>query len=148
MANLLGTTGIYPSGEGYLIRYGIFNAANLSNTAGSYFHMKTNIGAPSTNKMIMLEAVGYNYGAAAPIRCSWNFYSYAYVIGNTQTSTYNGMTAHSIYVSSDNKYVIVGYASSLYYCGFTLNSYNTAGNGYGNQTTITASVQTTTATYY
>jgi hypothetical protein len=58
------------------------------------------------------------------------------------------MTAHSHYVASDNKIVIVGYASSLYYCGFTLNAYNTAGNGYGTITSVVSAVQTSAATYY
>jgi hypothetical protein len=148
MANLNSITGIYPDGSGYLQQYNIFSVANLSSGGGSYIHMKTNVTHPSSNLMIMLEAVGYNYGTAAPIRCAWNFYSYAYQISNVQTSAYNGMSAHSIYISSDNYYVIVGYASSLYYCGFTINTYNTAGNGYGHPTTITASVQSSSSTYY
>ena len=148
MANLAGNTGIYPDGSGYLQQYGIFSVANLSASGGQYIHMKTNISHPSSNLMIMIEAVGYNYGVAAQIRCAWNFYSYAYQISNVQTSGYNGLTANNIYISSDNKYVIVGYASSLYYCGFTLNVYNTAGNGYGYPTSITASVQTDSSTYY
>jgi hypothetical protein len=44
--------------------------------------------------------------------------------------------------------VIVGYASSLYYCGFSLNVYNTAGNGYGYNTSIISSVQTSSSSYY
>jgi hypothetical protein len=98
--------------------------------------------------MAMIEAVGYNYGTAAPIRCAWNMYSYDYQISNTQNSAYNGMSAHSIYVSSDNFYVIVGYASSLYYCGFTLNVYNTAGGGFGFLTQITSAAQTSSTSHY
>jgi hypothetical protein len=146
MANVKGSTGIYPENGGYLQQYSIYNVANLS-SSGTYIHMKTNVAHQSYN-MIMLEAVGYNYGTAAPIRCSWNFYAYAYQISNVQNSAYNGMSAYSVYISSDNYYVIVGYASSLYYCGFTINAYNTAGNGYGYPTQITSSVQTASTTYY
>lgn len=147
MANLNSITGIYPEGQGYLQQYNIFSISNLSSGGGSYIHMKTNVGHASYN-MVMIEAVGYNYGTAAPIRCAWNMYAYSYQISYVQTSAYNGMSAHSVYISSDNYYVIVGYASSLYYCGFTLNTYNTAGNGYGHATTIISSVQSSSSTYY
>jgi hypothetical protein len=147
MANLKSGTGIYPENGGYLQQYNIFSVANLSSGGGGYIHMKTNVPHQSY-VMIMIEAVGYNYGTAAPLRCAWNIYSYTYQIGNVQNTAYNGMSAHSIYISSDNYYVIVGYASSLYYCGFTLNAYNTAGNGYGFITSIQSSVQTGSSTYY
>lgn len=146
MANLQSSTGIYPENGGYLQQYSIFNVANLS-SSGQYIHMKTNVPHQSY-LMIMIEAVGYNYGTAAPIRCSWNFYTYDYFFGEKQTSVYNGLTAHSHYISSDNKVVIVGYASSLYYCGFTLNAYNTAGAGFGYNTSIISSIQTSSASYY
>ena len=147
MANLQSGTGIYPENGGYLEQLGIFSAANLSNSAGSYYHMKTNI-SHQTYVMIMIEAVGYNYGTSLPIRCAWNFYTYDYFFGAVQNSSYNGASAHSHYVSSDNKVVIVLYASSLYYCGFTLNVYNTAGAGYGTPVSIISAVQTSTSTYY
>lgn len=147
MANLNSSTGVYPEGGGYLQQYNIFSVANLSSGGGQYIHMKTNIPHQSY-VMIMIEAVGYNYGTAAPIRCAWNFYTYTSFFGSLQTSAYNGMSAHSHYISSDSKVVIVGYASSLYYCGFTLNVYNTAGNGYGYETSIISSVQTSSASYY
>jgi hypothetical protein len=145
MANLQGT-GIYPE-NGYLEQLGIYNVANLSSGGGQYYHMKLNITHQSYN-MIMIEAVGYNYGTSAPLRCAWNFYCYDYFFGNVQNSAYDGLTAHSHYVAADNKIVIVAYASSLYYCGFTLNAYNTAGNGYGTITSVVSAVQTSAATYY
>ncbi len=147
MANLNSSTGIYPENSGYLQQYNIFSVANLSSGGGGYIHMKTNIPHQSY-VMIMLEAVGYNYGVGLPLRCAWNIYSYTYQISNVQNTAYNGLSAHSVYISSDNYYVIVGYASSLYYCGFTVNVYNTAGNGYGFITSITSSVQTSSASYY
>lgn len=146
MANVKGSTGIYPENGGYLQQYSIFNVANLS-SSGSYIHMKTNIPHQS-GLMIMIEAVGYNYGTAAPIRCSWNMYSYTYQISNVQNSAYNGMNAYSVYISSDNYYVIVGYAASMYYCGFTLNAYNSAGTGIGFITQITSAAQTSSTSYY
>ena len=146
MANVKGSTGIYPENSGYLQQYSIFNVANLS-SSGTYIHMKTNIPHQS-GLMIMIEAVGYNYGTAAPIRCAWNMYSYTYQISNVQNSAYNGMSAYSIYISSDNYYVIVGYASSMYYCGFTLNAYNSAGTGIGFITQITSAAQTSSTSYY
>jgi hypothetical protein len=109
--------------------------------------MKLNI-THQSYAMIMIEAVGYNYGTSAPLRCAWNFYCYSYFFGNVQNSAYDGLTAHSHYVAADNKIVIVAYASSLYYCGFTLNAYNTAGNGYGTITSVVSAVQTSAATYY
>jgi len=145
MANLQGT-GIYPE-SGYLEQLGIYNVANLSSGGGQYYHMKLNI-THQSYAMIMIEAVGYNYGTSAPLRCAWNFYCYSYFFGNVQNSSYDGLTAHSHYVAADNKIVIVAYASSLYYCGFTLNAYNTAGNGYGTITSVVSAVQTSTATYY
>lgn len=146
MANLASGTGIYPDG-GYLEQLGIYNVANLSSGGGSYYHMKLNI-THQSYAMIMVEAVGYNYGTASPLRCAWNFYCYSYFFGNVQNSAYDGLTAHSHYVAADNKIVIVAYASSLYYCGFTLNAYNTAGNGYGTITSVVSAVQTSAATYY
>lgn len=147
MANFLSNTGVYPENSGYLQQYNFFSIANLSSGGGGYIHMKTNIPHQSY-VMIMIEAVGYNYGAAAPLRCAWNIYSYAYQISNVQNTAYNGMSANNIYISSDNYYVIVGYSPSLYYCGFTLNAYNTAGNGYGFNTSIISSVQSGSSTYY
>jgi hypothetical protein len=146
MANVKGGTGIYPENGGYLQQYSIFNVANLS-SSGTYIHMKTNIPHQS-GLMIMIEAVGYNYGTAAPIRCAWNMYSYTYQISNVQNSAYNGMSAYSVYISSDNYYVIVGYASSMYYNGFTLNAYNSAGTGIGFITQITSAAQTSSTSYY
>lgn len=146
MANLASGTGIYPEG-GYLEQLGIYNVANLSSGGGQYYHMKLNI-THQSYAMIMIEAVGYNYGVGLPIRCAWNFYCYSYFFGNVQNSAYDGLTAHSHYVAADNKIVIVAYASSLYYCGFTLNAYNTAGNGYGTITSVVSAVQTSAATYY
>ena len=145
MAVLAVPTGIYPEGGGYLQQYGIYTTCNTSSV--TYYHMKTNIPHQSY-VMIMLEAVGYNYSYNGPVRCAWNIYSYSYQISNVQNSAYNGASAYSVYISSDNYYVIVMSAPSLYYCGFTINVYNTAGNGYGFTTSIQAAVATNSTSYY
>ena len=72
MANLASGTGIYPEG-GYLEQLGLYNVANLSSGGGQYYHMKLNI-THQSYAMIMIEAVGYNYGVGIPLRCAWNFY--------------------------------------------------------------------------
>jgi hypothetical protein len=96
----------------------------------------------------MLEAVGYNYSNGLPVRCAWNIYSYTYQISNVQNSVYGGANADGVYISSDNYYVIRLYSADLYYCGFTLNVYNTAGNGYGYPTSVSAAVASNSSTYY
>jgi hypothetical protein len=45
----------------------------------TYFHYKTNI-ALATYTMVMIEAIGYAYGANQSIRSSWVFYSYSYLV--------------------------------------------------------------------
>jgi hypothetical protein len=125
MANLSASTGI----DSNKTQLGIFQFSNGSDS-GNYIHMETTITQPSSNVMMMLEAVGYNYGGGNPIRCSWNFYSYAYPIGNTNNG-YAGMNADGIYYTSAGYVAIRAYAGSPYYIGFTLNAYPTAGNGTG-----------------
>ena len=107
---------------------GIFQFSNGA-PSGNYIHMETNITHPSSNIMFMLEAVGYCYGTSNPVRCSWNCYSYAYIISNTNNTNYTGMSADGVYYGSAGYVVIRAYTSSPYYLGFTLNSYMVAGNG-------------------
>jgi len=108
--------------------YGIYNLGDVS--VGRYIHIETDITQPSSNVMMMIEAVGFNYATGANIRCAWNFYSYSYAVGNTaNNSSYPGLTADGIYYTSAGYVAIRGYAASLAYCGFSLNAYPTAGNG-------------------
>jgi hypothetical protein len=94
--------------------------------ADQYFHIKTNIPNRS-DVMYLIEAVGYNYGAAQAIRCAWGGYMYNHqdwgIYNGCLHSPYPGMIAHGQYVSADNFLVIRGYRSYLYFTGFNLNVY-------------------------
>jgi hypothetical protein len=145
MANLSSNTYL----ESGMHQYGIFTLNNTNGANGTYIHMETNITQPSSNIMVMIEAVGYNYGTSLPIRCAWNFYSYAYVIGNVNNSSYTGLSADGVYYATSGYVAIRAYASNLHYCGFTLNAYQVAGNGYQQPISIRrASQNTTSGTYY
>jgi len=111
-----------------------------SDSNATYIHFKTNV--PITSYiMTCIEAVGYNYGLSAPIRCAWGFYTYGsyIVVQNVRTSSYTGMSANGNYASSDNFVCIRAYASNPYFIGFILNGYQTGGNGRGHALQITAS---------
>jgi len=124
MAILMGPTTIIPPGEQQL---GFYRFATGDGSL-LYLHMKTNI--PYMNgSMWMVEAVGFSYGAALPIRTSWCWYSYngvgiAYV---GVQNVYGGMTAQNVYASSDGYAVLRAYLNGAYYTGFELNCYNTRG---------------------
>jgi len=130
----------YPDNGGHnVIR--TLHKAFTSDSSVTYIHFKTNVPIASYI-MTMIEAVGYNYGMQAPIRCAWGFYTYGtYIVTQSvRTSAYGGMTAHGIYASSDNYVCIRGYTSGgSYFNGFVLNGYQTAGNGRGYDLQITAS---------
>jgi hypothetical protein len=111
--------------------------------------METNITQPSSNLMILVEAVGYNYGTSLPVRCAWRFYSYAYAIGGGNNGAYTGMSADGIYYTSAGYVAIRAYTSGPYYLGFTLNAYTTAGNGAGTVVSIRrVSQNSTSGAYY
>lgn len=123
-------------------------------TAGSpsYIHMKTNLIGATTYNMWMFEAVGYNYGTAAPVRCSWSFhistagapYTNGFLYNIGLKDIYTGMNAHGVYIASDGYIVLRAYASSHYYNGFTLNAYATRSDvTQSNNVSIIASIQTT-----
>jgi hypothetical protein len=101
-------------------------------TGGSYnyIHIETSVPAPSSYVMFMVEAVGYNYQYAAPIRCAWNIYTYYYDIGNTNNPGPSGLYANGFY-SGSNGYMVLRAAGpgALGYTSFTLNAYPTAGAG-------------------
>lgn len=107
--------------------------------AVTYLHFKTN--NPITSYiMTMIEAVGYNYGMAKPVRCAWGFYTYGNTIVYTNVrDAYQGMQANGIYASTDGYACIRAYTSGgSYFNGFVLNAYQTAGNGRGFDLQITA----------
>lgn len=128
-----------------------------ANFGTCFFHMKTNI-AVKSDIMIMIEAEGYNYGTSQPIRCAWTHYLYnSASVGNIynpsqHTSTYPGLQAERQYASTDGFLVIVGTASSSYYCGFNLSAYllspgNTNNSGQTIAITAYTVVNTTGAQY-
>jgi hypothetical protein len=134
--------------SGGIQQHGIFQFSNAS-SSGNYIHMETNITQPSSNIMMMLEAVGYNYGASLPVRCAWVFYSYASAIGNGNNGAYTGLSADGIYYTSAGYVAIRAYTSSPYYLGFTLDAYPAAGNGGGTIINIRrVSQNSTSGAYY
>ena len=121
MANLNAPINIYPYSSWYLQQRSVYNF-NTTNGSGNYIHFKTNIHG-STDSMYMIEAVGYNYSSAAPIRCAWGFYCYNGALYTTGVANiYSGMSADGMYMSSDN-YVTIRTYSGTYFIGFTLNVY-------------------------
>jgi hypothetical protein len=134
MANFNSTTAKVmsrPDNSGYAVHRSLFSDINYT-TGNTYFHFKTNVPIVSYI-MTMIEMVGYHYGAALPIRCAWGFYTYegSIITAAVRTSAYTGMSAHGIYSTADGYVAIRSYAASNYYNGFTLNGYQTAGNGRG-----------------
>jgi hypothetical protein len=129
-----------------------FSIAGLgdSTTTGQYLHMETSITAPSSNVMMAIEAVGYNYGLGKNIRCAWHFYSYSSPLaGYSNPTSYGGLTAYNFYYSAAGYAVIVAQATQLAYAGFTLNAYPTAGNGTRTAISIRrVSQNTTSGNYY
>lgn len=121
-----------------------FHRFFTTSTNPNYVHFKTNAQFPS--KMIMIEAIGQNFGASQAIRCAWNFYRYstASVINTNLYTVYPGLQANGIYLASDNSVVIRAYApGGLYYAGWTMNAYTTAGAGIGFQVRIVEQSQST-----
>ena len=108
----------------------------------SYFHYKTNV--TFSNIMVMIEAVGYSYGNNAPIRCAWCFYAYGngsiYSVG-TQ-NTYDGLSAYSVYKSTDS-YIVIVANGAAYYSGWVFNAYTVAPAGYNFEVGFTSVTQTT-----
>lgn len=95
-----------------------------------YFHIKLNVGGDDS--MWMADAVGYNYGAATPIRSSLGWYAYQSNVYSVATSNgYGGLSAIGVYPASDYSSVLVFLGTSVYYSGFTLNVYNVRANATG-----------------
>lgn len=112
----------------------------------NYFHYKTNI-ALGTYVMIMLEAIGYAYGANQSIRSSWVGYSYSYLAQAGVADVYGGLNAHGVYTSSDGYICIRAYCPS-YFSGWSFNAYTLNPAGYNADVTFTAVVQTSNSGNY
>lgn len=135
MANLQSSTNI----ENGMQQYGIF-AVNTVSGGGSYLHIETSL----TNQsyvMMMIEAVGYCYGTAKPIRCAWNHYGYSYFIGNVANTNYNGASADGGYYGASGYYCIRVYLPGQHYTCLNLNAYPVAGNGAGTTISVRRSSQ-------
>jgi hypothetical protein len=129
MADISGPLQIYPVSTTSYKQYGVYNFVSNSYGAGNYYHFKTSI-ALSTYVMTMVEAVGINYAASKPIKC---------LIGGTQT-LYDGVSAHGVYLSSDNYFCLRAYVATPGDVSFQLSCVqaNPSAPGYG--LTITAAV--------
>lgn len=96
-----------------------------STASGAYYiHMKTNIPWFNSYVMFWIQAKGYAYGNTQMIDCRWTGYTY-FTSGLIQTSYNNvtsGMSANTMYQSSDGYLVLVGYSTGHYYIGFTLDA--------------------------
>lgn len=142
----------YPDNGGYAVHRSLHKAFT-SDASAAYAQFKTNVPIAS-HIMTTIEAVGYSYGTAAPIRCAWGFYTnggaWGDPVSSKAESTYTGLVPKSVYTSADGYVCIIGstpggYPGGLYYCGFVLNGYQTAGNGRGFALQITASSYGTTS---
>jgi hypothetical protein len=112
----------------------------------TYFHYKTNI-ALATYIMVMIEAIGYAYGANQSIRASWVFYSYSYLANPGTSTVYGGLTADGVYASSDS-YVCIRANAAPYFSGWSFNSYCLNPTGYNFAVSFTAVSQNTNSGNY
>lgn len=150
MATLATPTNVRTAGSGWYTKYNIYT---FNTTSGSpyYVHFKTNVSA-STEKIFMIEAIGYNYGLALPIRSSWGVYT----TGGGSTTAKGlqdaggplgaGLNANGVYTSTDGYACIRAYASSLYFAGWILNAH--VHPSYAVDITITAANQNSTSGAY
>ena len=139
MANLLANTKV---GTG--VQYEIYQHRFYG--GDTYFHYKTNIPL-SSFVMFMIEAIGYAYGANAPIRASWVGYSYLYLANANTATVYGGLTAHGVYTSSDS-YICIRANAAPYFSGWCFNAYTlAAGNGFNVQFT-SVSQNSNSGNYY
>jgi hypothetical protein len=123
MANLTSPTNI----ESGMQQYGIYTV-NTVTGGGAYLHIELTVPNQSY-AMIMVEAVGYSYGTAKPIRFAWNSYTYSYCIGNVANTNYNGASSDGVYYGSAGYLVLRAYLPGQHYTCLQLNAYPTAGNG-------------------
>ena len=123
MANLSASTNI----ESGMQQYGIYSVNTVA-SGGAYLHFETSVPNQSY-AMIMVEAVGYCYSTAKPIRFAWNSYAYAYCIGNVANTNYNGASSDGVYYGAAGYLVLRAYLPGQHYACMILNAYPTAGNG-------------------
>lgn len=146
--NVMLTGGDVGGNTGVRVQYCFYE--NRFYGGDTYWHYKTNI-PYSQWGMYNIEAVGYNYGAALPIRCTWNFHiSYGNGFYSVQLiKSYDGLNADRLYNSSDGYVVLVAQGNS-YFAGWSFNAYITnAIPGGGFEVSMLAAVQTSSnANYY
>lgn len=131
-----------------LINLGMYNFGGGFGYTNQYIHFKTNL-TLYTNIMTRMEAVGYNYGSALPIKCCWVSYTYSYLISGVVTTSGTGLTAHGTYMSTDGYVVYRAFCSNDYFINFTLNSMHVNPTGYGFNLAITAvNKNTNSGNYY
>ena len=145
MATFATPTNVRTAGSGWCSQYHLYNFYTYSGSP-YYVHFKTNV-STSTEKIFMLEAIGFNYGTGQAIRCSWGVYTTGgggAVQKGLQTST--GLTADGVYASSDGYACIRAFSSNLYYAGWILNGH--VHPSYSVTLAITASSQNSTSGNY
>lgn len=117
-------------------------------SGGSYYHFITNI-PNNSNRMFMIEAIGYTYGNAQAVRCAWSGYPYGpsnAVINNQVRSIYGGLTPYNAYYGNTgdaNGFVCIKASTSSYFSGWIFNGYTPSPGGYGFQIRITGFTQNT-----
>ena len=121
-------------------------------TGGAYYlHLKTNM-AVGNYFMGTIEAEGYNYGASAPVKATWCYYSPGwdpstlYSVG--YKNHYTGFTADLVYRSSDNYIVLRGYTSNIYYLGFVINSFTSSPIGFFDVNITASAIRSDTGNQY
>lgn len=127
----------------YTQHLGIYTFNTTASTP-LYMHFKTNIDS-NANKIITFEAVGYNYGQALPIRCSWSTYTAGGTLYDRgRVNKASGLSADGMYLSSDNYLVLRAYSGSHYFTGWVFNAY-VSSYYYTDDIQITAAVQNSTS---
>lgn len=127
--NIPGNTGFMlttPNDGSLAAQYQIYDVRFYG--GDTYIHFKTDI-ATSSWSMHNIEAVGYNFGRNQPIRCNWCFHVSGGIFNQELSNIYSGLGANRIYASSDGYIVIVAYADTMYYAGWTLNAYSVNATG-------------------
>lgn len=153
MANLTQRTFIgAPSAHyGYslnpVVTLGSFNyRLSDADQSSRFLHFKTNI-PTSSDRMAMIEAVGFSYATMQPIHCQWGFYISSNTILQVALQSYApGMVPNTVYMSADNFVCISTTSRNLYFIGATLNTYTVNGLwGGGQDIVITTAGSTTSA---
>lgn len=148
MATFTTPTNVRTAESGWYAQYHLFNFYTYSGSP-QYVHFKTNV-STSTQKIFMLEAIGFNYGTGQAIRCSWGIYTTGgggATAKGLQTFSSTGLTADGVYASSDGYACIRAYnGSSLYYAGWILNGH--VHPNYSVTLAITAANQNSTSGNY